>query len=260
MLMTVDVNNTHIEIGIMDGFEILSRFKMSTNSLLTSDEIGSMLQKFCNFEKIDISQLENIIVSSVVPNIMYSLVHGLKKYFGKDPMIINHSSKSYIKLDMQTPSQLGTNRLVNLNAAYHIYGGPGIVVDYSTATTFDVYDENGVFISGITAPGIDICASALNKKTANLPKIEIKKPESIYCRNMTQCIQAGIYYGHIGEAKYIIGRIKKELGWENPTIVATGGFARSINLADNLFTIYDPFLSFKGMRLLHDMNIAKEAE
>lgn len=254
MLMALDVNNMDIDIGIMEGYDIKSRFKMATNSLQTSDEIGNMIYKFCNFDNADLSKLENIIISSVVPNIMYSLTHGLKKYFGIEPIIVSYKAESGITLNMESPSQLGSNRLVNMAAAYHFYGGPAIVVDYSTATTFDVIDEKGVFVTGITAPGIDICASALNKKTAQLPKIEIKRPKSIYCGNMIECIQAGIYYGHVGETHYIIDRIKKELNLKDVKIIATGGFAKTIDYAHNLFTVYDPFLSFKGMRLIHDMN------
>ena len=254
LLMALDVSNTNIEIGILDGYDIKARFKMSTNTTQTSDEIGNIIYKFCAFENVDISKLENIIISSVVPNIMYSLTHGLKKYFCIEPMVINSNIKTGITLDMEYPSQLGNNRLVNLAAAYHFYGGPAIVIDYSTATTFDVLDKNGCFITGITAPGIDICASALYKKTAQLPKIELKKPDSIYCRNMVQCIQAGIYYGHVGETRYIVNRIKKELGYSDVKIIATGGFARSIDCANHFFTYYDPYLSFKGMRLLYDMN------
>ncbi len=254
MLMALDVSNMNIDIGVMDGYDIKYRFKMATNSMQTSDEIGNMIYKFCVFEKVDISRLETIVISSVVPNIMYSLTHGLKKYFAIDPLVVNLDIKSCIKLDMDYPSQLGNNRLVNMAAAYKLYGGPAIVIDYSTATTFDVFDKNGVFITGITAPGIDICASALYKKTAQLPKIELKKPDSIYCRNMVECIQAGIYYGHVGEAQYIVNRIKDELGLSDIKTVATGGFARSINCAEHFFDVYDPFLSFKGMRLLYDMN------
>ncbi|MCJ7855000.1 type III pantothenate kinase [Lachnospiraceae bacterium NSJ-143] len=254
MLMALDVSNMNIDIGILEGYDIKSRFKMATNSLLTSDELGNMIYKFCTFDNVEVSRLENIIISSVVPNIMYSLTHGLKKYFCIEPVVIDSNIKSCIKLNMEYPRQLGNNRLVNLAAAYHFYGGPAIVIDYSTATTFDVVNGKGEFLTGITAPGIDICASALYKKTAQLPKIELKKPESIYCRNMVECIQAGIFYGHVGETHYIVNRIKKELGLNDIKIIATGGFAKSIDCANNFFTVYDPFLSFKGMRLLYDIN------
>ncbi len=254
MLMALDVSNTNIDIGILELYNIKYRFKMSTNSIQTSDEIGSTIYRFCMFENVDISKIENIIISSVVPDIMYSLTRGLKKYFCIDPIIIDSKTKSCIKLNFEYPSQLSANRLVLLAAAYHFYGGPAIVIDYSTATTFDVVDKNGCFITGITAPGIDICASALYKKTARLPKIELKKPKSVYCRNKEECIQAGIYYGHVGEAIYIINRIKKELNYSDLKIIATGGFAKSIDCDNNIFTVYDPFLSFKGMYLLYKIN------
>ena len=254
MLMALDVSNTNIDIGILDGYNIKAHFKMSTPNYQTSDEIGSMIYKFMVYNNIDIDCLNKIIISSVVPNIMYSLTHGIKKYFKTEPMIVSNDMKTCIKLDMAFPFELGTNRFVNLTSAYHFYGGPSIVIDYGTATTFDVLDGNGVFITGITSPGIDICASALGNKTAQLMKVEIKRPKSVYCRNISECIQAGLYYGHIGETVYIIDRVKKELGFKELKIVATGGFARSINCANNIFNVFDPCLSLRGMKLLYDLN------
>ncbi|MCI1930907.1 MAG: type III pantothenate kinase [Clostridia bacterium] len=256
MIMVIDVGNLNIALGVYDGYKLISSWKLATNPQLASDEIGTLIYKFFEFDEIDPKKLEQIIISSVVPNIMYSLTHGLRKYFGINPMIVKHGMNTEIKINMDNPKELGANRIVNLTSAYHFYGKscPVMVIDYSTATTFDVIDEKGVFITGITAPGINICAEALYSRAAQLPKIEIKRPESVYCRNMVECIQAGIYYSHLGGTRYIINRIKKELGARNLKVIATGGMARVIAEKNSIFNVCDPYLSFKGLRLIYEMN------
>jgi len=256
MIMVVDVGNLNIAIGVYNGYELAASWKLATNPQLASDEIGSTIYKFLEFDNIEHNDLEQIIISSVVPNIMYSLTHGLRKYFGINPMIVKHNMNTGITINMINPKELGANRIVNMASAYHFYGGkcPVMVIDYSTATTFDVVDEKGVFITGITSPGINVCAEALYSRAAQLPKIEIKHPSSIYCRNMVECIQAGLYYGQLGGTRYIINRIQKELGVPEIKVVATGGMARVISDKNNIFDICDPYLSFKGLRLIYDMN------
>ena len=255
MILVINVGNLDMIVAVFEGEEVTASWRMTTNSLMTSDEIGSTIIRFLDFDDINPREIEDVVISSVVPNIMYSLTNAVKKYFRKTPIIINSFVNSGIDLSrMDNPKELGTNRLVNISAAYNIYGGPVMVVDYSTCTTYDVVDENGVFVTGITAPGINICTESLFLKAAQLPRIEIKKPDSIYCHDIISCIQGGIYYGHRGEAKYIINSIKKEMGAENLKCIATGGLANVIDSKGEIFDICDPFLSFKGLRLLYEKN------
>lgn len=256
MILVIDVGNTEILLGVYEDDFLIASWRMTTDSMKTSDEIGTTLLRFLKFDNFEVEKIDDVIISSVVPNIMYSLIRGVKKYFCVEPILVTNQLKTDIELDMHNPNELGNDRIANMVAAYEIYGGPVMVIDYSTATTFDVVDESGKFVTGITAPGISICAEALFLKTAQLPKIEIKKPESIYCRDIISCIQSGIYYGHIGEAKYIIDNVRKELGYTNLKVIATGGMARSIDEKQEIFDVLDPFLTFKGLKIIYEKNKA----
>ena len=181
---------------------------------------------------------------------MYSLIHGLVKYFHIQPMIVGAGMKTGVNLLMDNPREMGADRIVKLVAAYEIYGGPAMVIDYSTATTYDVINEKGVFVTGITAPGIQICAEALTVCTAQLPNVEIRKPKSIIVKNTIGSLQAGIVYGHIGETKYIIEQVKEELGLPELKVIATGGMAKIMESNGPLFDVIDPLLTLKGLRIV----------
>ena len=169
-------------------------------------------------------------------------------------MVVRAGMKTGINLRMENPKEMGTDRIVNLVAAYELYGGPAIVVDYSTATTFDVVSEKGEFLTGITAPGVQICADALTRRAAQLPKIEIKRPETLITKNTVDSIQAGLVLGHIGETIYIIQQIKDKLDMPNMKVIATGGLAKVIDENEEIFDVYDPVLSLQGLRLLYEKN------
>lgn len=254
MILAIDVGNAEVLIGVYDNEDLIASWRMTTSLSKTSDEIGTTIIRFLTVEGIDKEEIKDVIISSVVPTIMYSFNGAINKYFKVDPIQVSVDMKTDIILDMNDPKELGNNRLVKMVAALEIYGGPVMVIDYGTATTFDVVDEKGKFITAITAPGVNVCAESLFAKTAQLPQIEIKKPSSIYCRDIVSCIQSGIYYGHKGEAKYIISQVKKELGLNNLKVVATGGMARVIDDDRTLFDVLDPFLSFKGLRILYEKN------
>ena len=168
--------------------------------------------------------------------------------------------KTGVNLLMDNPKEMGADRIVKLVAAYEIYGGPAMVIDYSTATTFDVINEKGVFVTGVTAPGIQVCADALIESTAQLPTVEIKKPKSIVVKNTIGSLQAGIVYGHIGETKYIIEQVKKELDMPDMKVIATGGLAKIMESNEKLFDTIDPLLTLKGLRILYEKNKKTKAD
>ena len=213
-----------------------------------------------HLRKLDHAMIYVLIAGSYTPMLMSfypkkEALVSINKYFSTEPIIVTNDFDSGICLNMANPKELGADRLAKLAAGFEIYGGPVMVIDYGTATTFDVVDEKGVFVTGITAPGVNICAEALFTNTAQLPKIEIKRPGSIYCRDIVSCIQSGIYYGHVGEARYIIENVKKELNMPDMKVVATGGMAREIGNGNGIFDVLDPFLSFKGLFILYKRNI-----
>lgn len=254
MLLVIDVGNTNIVLGVYKGRKLMASWRMTTSNKQTADEIGIFIHSLFDYSEVDASELEAIIISSVVPNIMYSLTHGLIKYFHIQPMIVGAGMKTGVNILMDNPREMGSDRIVKLVAAHEIYGGPAMVIDYSTATTYDVIDAKGVFVTGITAPGIQVCADALIGSTAQLPRVEIKKPKSIVVKNTIGSLQAGIVYGHIGETKYIIEQVKKELNIPDMKVIATGGLARTMESNEPLFDVVDPLLTLKGLRIIYEKN------
>ena len=254
MILVIDVSNTNSTLGVFDGSKLVANWRLSTLSNRTSDETGMLLRMLFVHSDVSVEQIEAVIVSSVVPNVMYSLLNGIRKYLNREPMVVRAGMKTGINLRMENPKEMGTDRIVNLVAAYEIYGGPAIVVDYSTATTFDAVSAEGEFLTGITAPGIQICADALTQRAAQLPKIEIKRPASLITRNTVESIQAGLVESHIGETIYIIEQIKEGLGLPEMKVIATGGLAKVIDENGEIFDVYDPVLSLQGLRLLYEKN------
>ena len=227
---------------------------MATAGVRTADETGIFIHSLFDASDVKASSIDAVIISSVVPDIMYSLTQGIRKYFHIEPMIVSVGMKTGISIKRDNPKGVGADRIVNLVAAYELYGGPAIVVDYSTATTFDVVSEKGEFLTGITAPGVQICADALTRRAAQLPKIEIKRPETLITKNTVDSIQAGLVLGHIGETIYIIQQIKEKLDMPNIKVIATGGLAKVIDENEEIFDVYDPVLALQGLRLLYEKN------
>lgn len=254
MILVIDVSNTNSTLGVFDGDKLVANWRLSTLSSRTSDETGMLIRMLFLHSEVSVEDIEAVVVSSVVPNVMYSLLSGIRKYLNKEPMVVRAGMKTGINLRMENPKEMGTDRIVNLVAAYEIYGGPAIVVDYSTATTFDVVSADGEFLTGITAPGVQICADALTQRAAQLPKIEIKRPESLITKNTVDSIQAGLVVSHIGETIYIIEQIREQLGLPDLKVIATGGLAKVIDENGEIFDVYDPVLSLHGLRLLYEKN------
>lgn len=254
MILVIDVGNTNSVLGVYDGEELVANWRLTTQNNRTADETGMLIRSLFEFSEIAIEDIENVIISSVVPNIMYSLTNGIRKYLRKEPMIVGVGMKTGINLRMENPREMGADRIVNLVAVNEIYGGPALVIDYSTATIFDVIGKDSEFITGITAPGLQICADALYQKAAQLPKIEIKCPDSIITKNTVSSLQAGIVLGHIGETVYIIKELKKKLREPNLKVIATGGMARIIDEKEEIFDVIDPVLALKGLRILYEKN------
>ena len=260
MILVIDVSNTNTTLGVFDGEVLISNWRISTSSTRTSDETGILMRSLFKHSKACIIDIEAVVISSVVPNLMYSLTNGVKKYLKKEPMIVGAGMKTGINLVMETPKEMGTDRIVNLVAAHEIYGGPAIVVDYSTATTFDVISAEGEFLTGITAPGLQVCADALYQRAAKLPKFEIRCPETIITKNTVDSMQAGLVFGHIGEAIYMIETLKKQLNLPNAKVIATGGMARVLDENEEIFDVYDSVLALRGLKIIYEKNKNRRRE
>ncbi|MCM1257947.1 MAG: type III pantothenate kinase [Roseburia sp.] len=252
MLLTIDVGNTNFTFGIFDGKILLTTFRMTTKQLRTSDEYGISIIDMLERNQILKTDVQGVIISSVVPNVMHSLTSAVIKYLNITPMIVGPGIKTGIRVMTENPKQIGADRIVDAVAAYDLYGGPALVLDFGTATTYDLVDGKGAFVAGVTAPGIRTSAQALWSEAAKLPEIEIKKPSSILAQETISSMQAGLVYGQIGQTEYIVSHMIKESGYGDVKVVATGGLGRIIANETDCIDIYDPILTLSGLRLIYE--------
>ncbi|MGN0436284.1 MAG: type III pantothenate kinase [Wujia sp.] len=252
MLFAIDVGNTNITVGLFDGSRLVNTFRMTTGISRTSDEYGMMFGDWLSLRNMKLTDIDAVIIASVVPNVMHSLTSGIIKYLHINPIIVAPGIKTGINVMIPNPKALGADRLVDAVAAYELYGGPVIVVDFGTATTHDLVLADGSFHSGVTSPGIRLSASALWNGAAKLPEIEIMKPDTILAKDTVTSMQAGVFYGYIGQTEYIIAKMKEESGLKNIKVVATGGLGKLISENTDKIDIYDPNLTLQGLRLIYD--------
>lgn len=255
MLLAIDIGNTNIVIGVMNGMELISSFRMTTQTPRTSDEYGIMIVDLLRQRGIDTHSITAVIVSSVVPDIMYSFTNGIKRYLKQKVMIVGPGLKTGLAVRTDNPREVGADRIVNCVAAYDIYGGPCIAIDFGTSTTYDIVNDKGEFIGGLITPGIRICADALWQRAAQLPHMEIKKTKGILdCKNTITSMQSGLIYGYIGQLEYIVNKVKEEMQCDNMKVVATGGLAKVIQDGTNVIDHYDSLLTLKGLAIIYEKN------
>ncbi|MEA4875525.1 type III pantothenate kinase [Anaerorhabdus sp.] len=254
MLLTIDVGNTNITMGVFDGDNLIGNFRLTTKTPRTSDEFGICLQTLLTKYNIEPEQINDVIISSVVPKVMHALNNCSIKYLNKTPIIIGPGIKTGIQIQSDNPKEVGADRIVNVAAAYYTYHQACLIIDFGTATTFDYVSDKGVFEYTVIAPGIEISAQALWNQTAKLPEIEIKKPEKVLAKNTVNGMQSGIVNGYIGQVEYLIKAILKELNTKNVKVIATGGLGRIIYNETDCIDVYDPDLAFKGMKIIYDRN------
>lgn len=254
MILVIDVGNTNMTYGVYEGKELQATFRTMSKTPHTSDEYGIMICQLLEARGIDKKAVEGVVVASVVPDVMHSLVGGIKRYLNVKPLIVGPGIKTGIRVVTEDPRAIGADRIVDAVAAYEKYGGPVLVMDFGTATTYDLVTEDGNFAAGITAPGIRISSEALWKQTAKLPNIEIKKPASILAQETISSMQAGLIYGQIGQTEYIVKKVKEESGLTDLKVVATGGLGRIISDETDSIDIYDSALTLDGLRIIYEKN------
>ena len=254
MILVIDVGNTNMTMGVYDGEEHAATFRIMTTAPRTSDEYGIMITQILQSKGILASELEGSIIASVVPDVMHSLTGGVVRYTNTQPLIVGPGVKTGIKVATENPRAIGADRIVDAVAAYEKYGGPVLVLDFGTATTYDLITGDGTFTAGATAPGIRISSEALWRQTAKLPNIEIKKPKTILAQETISSMQAGLMYGQIGQTEYIVKKFKEETGFTDLKVVATGGLGRIISDETDAIDIYDSSLTLDGLRLIYEKN------
>lgn len=256
MLLTFDVGNTNIIIGVFDGDVLIMNWRMATDYTKSADEIGVFIHQLFVHEHLNPLDVEDVIISSVVPHVMYSLLHMTQKYFHKEAIVIGPGIKTGMNIKYDNPRQVGADRIVNAVAGFHKYGGPLIIVDFGTATTFCAVSAQCEYLGGAIAPGIKISADALFEKAAKLTHVELVKPKHMICKNTTQSIQAGIIYGYVGSVDYIVGKMKRELGG-TPKVIATGGLASLIASESREIDAVEKFLTMEGLNVIYKLNRGK---
>lgn len=254
MLLVIDVGNTNIKYGVWKGDTMLASFRVSSRISRTADEYGSVLVNLLDNSGIKKTDIDGIIVSSVIPTLNYTICHMCEYFFGLSPLMVGPGIKTGLNIKVENPKEVGADRIVNSVAAYKKYGGSVIVIDFGTATTFNVVDGSGAFIGGVIAPGIKTSLAGLVSSTAQLPMIELVPPKKAIAKNTETNMQAGIIFGFSGLVDNIVGKIKKELGDETVKVIATGGLGEIIAKETKSIDLVDRTLTLFGLKTIYDLN------
>jgi len=254
MVFVLDVGNTNIKCGIFNGDTLISSWRLTTNLEQTSDEYGISILGFFSYLDLSIGDIQGIMISSVIPSINYTLTHMCKIYFNKTPLLVSPGIKTGINIKYDNAKELGSDRIVNAVAAFEKYGGPIIVVDFGTATTFGAINENGDFMGGAICPGIKISAEALTLNAAKLPRVELSMPKSVIGKSTVSGMQAGLIYGFMGQVEYVLKKMKKEMGGD-VKVIATGGMSYMMEQeGKKIFEEIDRLLTLTGLNMLYKRN------
>ena len=253
MLLVIDVGNTNMVLGVYKDTELLDHWRISTDRQRTTDEYGVLIRELFYLTALRADDINAIIISSVVPPVVPTLERMCQRYFGLSPLLIGPGVKTGMDIRYDNPREVGADRIVNAVAAYEKYGGPVIIVDFGTATTFCAVDAKGVYLGGSICPGIGISTEALVQRTAKLPRIELKRTDSVICRNTIESMQAGVFYGFVGQVEGIVSRMRRELDM-SARVVATGGLAVVIAPATKAIDVVEPMLTLEGLRIIYERN------
>lgn len=253
MLLALDVGNTNILAGIYRNEDLIHWWRMSTRREKTADEYGMLLRELLNYEGKSFGDISAVIICSVVPPLDSALKQMGRKYFRIDPLMVGEGIDTGVVLRYDSPDQVGADRIVNAAAAFRKYGGPAIVVDFGTATTFDAISAQGDYLGGAISPGIGISTEALFRHAAKLPRIDLITPDRAIGRNTVASMQSGIIFGYAGQVDAMVARFRRELGGES-VAVATGGLAELIVPHTGSVQHIDPLLTLDGLRLIYQLN------
>ncbi len=260
MILCIDIGNTNIKYAVFDGEEPKLTFRVATDLKRTSDEYGAQLLAMLSFHGVSAKEIGGAIFSSVVPSLDYTMGHMLAAYFGIKPLQIAPGLKTGLKMRADNAKEVGADRVVNNVAALKKYGTgkPMIIIDFGTATTFNILSAGGEFIGGVIAPGIKGSLDSLVSGTAKLPRVEIEAPPSVIATNTVTNMQAGIVFGFAGLVEYIVKKIKSELKTKDVPVIATGGLAEVMAKETDCIDVIDRMLTLDGLKYLYQLNHSEE--
>jgi len=253
MLLTIDVGNTNTVLGVFDGSELLVHWRLTTRREQTADEYGILVRNLFASFGLEQKAVDSVALASVVPPLTPVIVALARNAMGHDPLVVGPGVKTGMPILYEPPGDVGADRIVNGVAAFAAYGGPVVIVDFGTATTFDVVTRKGEYVGGVICPGVGISADALFQRAARLPRVDVRRPDRVIGRSTVTSMQAGLYFGYAAMCEGILGRIAAELG-EKPRVVATGGLAETLAAEIPAIEAVDPILTLTGLRLIWERN------
>ena len=253
MLLVIDIGNTDVKVGVIKGDQISATWRFTTDVHRMADEYAVFLLNLFPHQHLDLADIDDAIIGSVVPPLLTTFQDICQRYFHVDPVIVQAVIRTGIRVNIDNPKEVGADRVINAAAAYRLYGGPAIVVDFGTATTFDAISAEGEYVGGAIAPGIGIAAEALWQHTAKLPRIELVAPRTAIGRNSVTAMQSGVVLGYVGLVEGICRRIQHELGG-SAKVIGTGGLAPTIADQTKAIDVVDLDLTLVGLRLIYELN------
>ena len=255
MLLTIDIGNTTIKLGVFEGDNLKASWHIATDIDRLADEYAVVLLELLKQKGIAADAVKKVAMCSVVPPLTTTFDELLSSYFGISPLVIEAGVKTGVRIRMDNPREVGADRIVNAAAAHNLYGGPVIIVDLGTATTFDAVSADGDYLGGAIAPGMVIAIETLSERAAMLPRVELVRPSKVIGSNTISAMQSGILFGYVGLVEGLVGRIKKELG-EKTKVVATGGYARLIAAETAIIDAVNTDLTLHGLKQIYSINRA----
>lgn len=252
MLLTIDVGNTNIVLGVFEDEKLVKSFRVATDSSASRDEYGMKFLQLLTYNNLSADDIDSVIISSVVPPVMYSLERAVSKYLGKTPVVVTNELDLGLNILYENPREVGADRLVNAVAAMAKYACDCIVVDFGTATTFCAVKQNGDYLGGAICPGIKISVEALFSRTSKLPRIDIAPIEKVIGKTTVESMQSGVIHGYVGQVDYIVKLMKEEMGSPDAKVIATGGLSGMISRESSSIDVIEPNLTLDGLRIIHE--------
>jgi type III pantothenate kinase len=253
MFLAIDIGNTNITLGLYEGDRLGPRWRFATGHGKMPDEYGMLIVGLIRHVGIDANEIRAAAMASVVPPLTGTLAEACRRYLGCEPMIVDGTCYTGVRIRCDDPTQVGADRIVDAAAAYKLHGGPACIVDFGTATTFDAISREGDYLGGAISPGIAIAADALFQRAAKLSRVDIQRPPAAIGRNTAHSLQSGLLFGYVGLVEGMVARFRAELGPET-RVIATGGLAEVIAKETKAISIIAPWLTLDGLRLIHDLN------